>query len=71
MRIKSFAPLFLCLASAAFAQGRGPKPDKAGGPKPGDEAPDFTLKALDGESEVTLSDFKDKRPVVLIFASYS
>ena len=71
MRAHLAATLVLCLASTALAQGRTGKPDKAGGPKPGAQAPDFTLKTLDGKSEVTLSDFKDKRPVVLIFASYT
>ena len=43
-------------------------PDKL---KVGDVAPDFTLKSLDGPEQVTLSDFRGKRPVVLIFGSYT
>ena len=43
-------------------------PDKL---KAGDAAPDFTLKSLDGPQTVTLSDFRGKRPVVLIFGSYT
>ena len=39
--------------------------------KVGDPAPDFTLPAVDGKETVTLSAFKGKRPVVLIFASYT
>lgn len=39
--------------------------------KVGDEAPDFTLPDKTGKSEVTLSSFRGKRPVVLIFASYT
>jgi ferric-dicitrate binding protein FerR (iron transport regulator) len=39
--------------------------------QPGQVAPDFTLKTLDGKSEVTLSSFKDRRPVVLVFGSYT
>lgn len=39
--------------------------------KVGDAAPDFTLPLLDGKSKVTLSSFRDKQPVVLIFASYT
>jgi len=49
--------------------GRGERwPDKL---KVGDMAPDFTLKSLDGPQTVTLSDFRGKRPVVLIFGSYT
>lgn len=39
--------------------------------KVGVEAPDFTLPLLDGKSKITLSSFRDKQPVVLIFASYT
>jgi hypothetical protein len=34
-------------------------------------APDFTLPELHGTREITLSSFKGKKPVVLIFASYT
>jgi hypothetical protein len=37
----------------------------------GDPAPDFTLPLVKGKGEVTLSAFRGKRPVVLIFASYT
>ncbi|MBI5394239.1 MAG: redoxin domain-containing protein [Verrucomicrobia bacterium] len=37
----------------------------------GDAAPDFKLKTKDGSREVTLSSFKGKRPVILIFGSYT
>ena len=40
-------------------------------PKPGREAPDFTLPRLDGGSPVRLSSFRGLRPVVLIFGSYT
>ncbi len=39
--------------------------------KVGQEAPNFKLKSLDGESETELSSFQGKKPVVLIFGSYS
>ena len=39
--------------------------------EPGDAAPDFTLPASDGSSRVTLSSFQGKRPVVLVFGSYT
>jgi len=37
----------------------------------GDIAPDFLLPDLKKTKEVKLSSFKDKRPVVLIFGSYT
>jgi len=37
----------------------------------GDPAPDFKLKTRDGSREVQLSGFKGKRPVVLVFGSYT
>jgi len=37
----------------------------------GKVAPDFTLKSLDGTQEVTLSSYTDKKPVALIFGSYT
>jgi len=39
--------------------------------KVGQKAPDFKLKSLDGKSETQLSSFKGKKPVVLIFGSYT
>ena len=41
------------------------------GPKPGEAAPSVKLQALDGETTVDLAGFKDKRPVVLFFGSYT
>ncbi|HLX45521.1 MAG TPA: hypothetical protein VKR43_18880 [Bryobacteraceae bacterium] len=37
----------------------------------GQEAPVFVLKTADGGSEVRLDSFRGKRPVVLIFGSYT
>ena len=39
--------------------------------KVGDMAPIFKLKSLDGKSETDLASFKGKKPVILIFGSYS
>jgi hypothetical protein len=39
-----------------------------GGPKPGEMAPDFSASTLDGR-EPQLSDFRDRRIVVLQFGS--
>lgn len=40
-------------------------------PKVGDLAPDFELQDPEGRAAVRLSDFRDKRPVVLVFGSYT
>ena len=39
--------------------------------KVGQQAPQFTLKSLDGKSETRLKDYQDKKPIVLIFGSYT
>ena len=41
------------------------------GPRLGMTAPDFTLRTLDGKEEITLSQFRGKKPVVLIFGSFT
>jgi hypothetical protein len=41
------------------------------GPRPGALAPDFTLPSPDGKKEITLSDYRGKKPVVLIFGSFT
>ena len=60
-------------APAGGERPRGERaPDqRAGGPDAGQEAPDFSLQTLDGEKTVTLSDLRGKKPVVLIFGSYT
>ncbi len=40
-------------------------------PKAGDLAPDFTLSDISGTKSVTLSDFRGKKPVALVFGSYT
>lgn len=40
-------------------------------PKAGDLAPDFTLSDSTGTEAVTLSDFRGKKPVALIFGSFT
>lgn len=63
----------LVLSAFVMAQGGGKRPpDNA--PKVGADAPDFTLYRLDDkkqEKPVKLSDFEGKKPVVLIFGSYT
>jgi hypothetical protein len=41
------------------------------GPRPGQLAPDFTLPTPDGKKPITLSDYQGKKPVVLIFGSFT
>ena len=41
------------------------------GPKEGDVPPDFNLKRTGSEEKVSLSSFKGKRPVGLVFGSYT
>jgi hypothetical protein len=41
------------------------------GPDLGAPAPDFTLKTHKGSREITLSDYRGKKPVVLIFGSFT
>ena len=55
---------------AKRASGDGP-PQRPEGPAVGEAAPDFTLASQDGARRVTLSDYRGKRPVVLIFGSWT
>jgi peroxiredoxin len=41
------------------------------GPQVGEYPPDFSLKRLDADTRVRLSSFRDKRPVALVFGSYT
>ena len=40
-------------------------------PKVGDIAPEFELYDANGKNSIRLSDFKGKKPVALIFGSYT
>lgn len=55
-------------AGAGAAAQQGPR---EGSLKVGDAAPDFTLSDREGKKTVRLSAFQGKRPVVLIFGSYT
>jgi hypothetical protein len=44
---------------------------RAGTLQPGDTAPDFSLPLLKGDRKVTLSEEYRKKPVVLVFGSYT
>ena len=50
-------------------RGRMHRPDYA--PALGADAPGFTLKPVDGKSEVELASFQGDKPVVLVFGSYT
>lgn len=44
---------------------------RAGSLEPGEMAPDFALKTTDRASQVRLSSFRGRQPVVLVFGSYT
>jgi hypothetical protein len=44
---------------------------REGSLKVGDAAPDFSLETYDRKSRVQLSSFRGKKPVVLVFGSYT
>ena len=59
-------PLFLVVPfETLWFQARG------GTLHPGDAAPDFELRTVDGSHAVRLSSFHGLRPVVLVFGSYT
>lgn len=73
MRVTRFlvaATLLLVLANAAHTQPPAPPKQQPALPKTnlkvGDAAPDFTMRGTDGKT-YKLSDFKDKKNVVLAF----
>ena len=61
----------LLLVRPSEAQPGRDRASREGKLKVGDPAPDFTLKDPGGKRTVKLSSFKDKAPVVLVFASYT
>jgi hypothetical protein len=78
-------PIAVCLASAIHgadskkpgfqvpnSKEEAPPPeDRQGTLKPGDPAPDFNLNVMHSNQTVRLAGFKGKRPVALIFGSYT
>ena len=40
-------------------------------PRVGDTAPDFSLSDANGQNPIQLSDFREKKPVALIFGSFT
>lgn len=70
--------IVLSVTSAALAQpqnrqrGKGRQPMRGRDSlQVGVDAPGFKLKTADGKKEVELASFKGKRPVVLVFGSYT
>jgi peroxiredoxin len=63
------AGLALALAAPGAAQTKD-RP-RQGNLNVGDPAPNFKLKSPDGKREVELASFKGKKPVVLVFGSYT
>lgn len=48
--------------------GQGRMPDRL---QEGDPAPDFKLRSLDGKVMIELSSLRGKKPVALVFGSYT
>jgi hypothetical protein len=44
---------------------------RAGTLQPGDPAPEFSLPTIDKSRRVTLSEFRGRKPVALVFGSYT
>lgn len=69
--------VLVCVASATAQRPRPPggRPDRPanreGNLSVGDPAPDFALPSVDGKSRMQLGSFRGKRPVALIFGSYT
>lgn len=61
----------LVVATAVLATGLMAQDRREGALKPGDLAPDFTLEPRDGGAPITLSAFRNKMPVALVFGSYT
>ncbi|MDF1667720.1 MAG: hypothetical protein P1V97_38640 [Planctomycetota bacterium] len=74
----SILAIFTLQMPPAVAQGRRGGPGKGsmdrredGTLKEGQKAPDFNLKKVDTKKKGKLSTFRGKKPVVLIFGSYT
>ena len=71
-----FSVVLSYAAEIVDAQRRGPVSRRrhnrrADSIRAGDLAPDFTLYRLNGEETVTLSHYRGKKPVALVFGSYT
>lgn len=78
-QVRLLGPILAILfVSTVFAQQnqrsggqRGSRREAADQVKEGQVAPDFRLETVDGKRTVRLSSFKKKKPVALIFGSYT
>ena len=61
--------LLIIPSSGTSQRGRPDRDD--GAPKVGDMAPTFKLKTLDGQKEVDIGKLIGKKPIILIFGSYT
>ncbi len=67
----------LIVVPATGGQRQGPRGPRGEGRRPadrveeGDQAPDFQLRMLEGKKTVRLSSYRKKKPVALIFGSYT
>ena len=75
--LRASAVLALAPLTIAAAQGPGTRPDASGGPVVGDPIPRIELQRLDDDGTAkpgareSLADPAKKRPVVLIFSSFT
>jgi peroxiredoxin len=44
---------------------------RVSGPRIGQRAPDFVLRTHDGKQRIALTDYLGKKPVVLVFGSFT
>ena len=61
----------LVFIPVSAASQRGRFKGDAGAPKKGDVAPTFTLNTLDGKKEVDIAKLIGRKPIILIFGSYT
>lgn len=73
MRFTPVIAVVMCMAGMAVAQDARPAAQRPqeGKLKVGDLAPDFELNVRGGERKVRLSSFRGRKPVALVFGSYT
>lgn len=65
------AALVAAAAVPGFAQRSAGSAARSEAPQAGQPAPEVTLRKLDSDQTVKLSQFRGKKPVLLIFGSYT
>lgn len=73
MRLTPVIAVIVCIAGMAMAQVARSvaQMPRQGTLKVGDLAPDFELTVRGGEQKVKLSSFRGRKPVALVFGSYT